>query len=687
MIRYIIWILSAIAALQPASSIQAQVQWTYHTNGNYINDIAIEGDYIWCATNGGVVRWDSRDGTYVKYTAADGLAGTKVLSVAVDTDNVKWFGTSGNGVSRFDGDTWTTFDTDDGLIDGTVHDIVCDGDDVSWFRIGNSSRLMSFDGVAWETYSTEDGLPDIRVTSFAVDSENVKWIGTYQGLCRFDGVTWKIYTTEDGLPQNRVTEIAIDPVSGDVWFCCDYDVVRFDGNTFESIRRARINSITIDADGRVWAGIEGGITHYDGDIWVTYITPEIGELNPVLAVAVGPDNVKWFGAPGGLLRYDGAVWDTFKTSDPPIDESSISLDVDRTETMWCMSAYGVFSFDGAGWAKRGTSGSEIFAPGDGDGDYWYIADRNLYHCESTGRTFTYSMAGALSNRFSALTMDNDGVLWIGYDSWEQAISSFDGHQLRTHVIDPQEEVKVISITVDKNNVKWVRTPTRYYTSSDGVTWTRQNCAGPMAVGHDNTKWFRKAYYGLLSYNGSEWISYEKDQLFTVESIAVDHRNVVWLSSVTGSLARFDGLKWMYFAEANGLGGNRVNWISVDANNIKWIGTNEGISCLDDSAIPVKVESAGSMPELFTIEGNHPNPFNPATTIDFSLPSESLVTLDIHNITGQRIRTLISGCLPAGEHEIIWDGCNDAGAPVSSGLYIARLQAGGGTVSHRMALVR
>ena len=61
----------------PTGGRQVEAQdevWTIYTNGNHVYDLAIEGDYLWAATDGGVVRWDVRDGAYIKYTGSDGLA-------------------------------------------------------------------------------------------------------------------------------------------------------------------------------------------------------------------------------------------------------------------------------------------------------------------------------------------------------------------------------------------------------------------------------------------------------------------------------------------------------------------------------------------------------------------------------------------------------------------------------------
>jgi len=70
--------------------------------------------------------------------------------------------------------------------------------------------------------------------------------------------------------------------------------------------------------------------------------------------------------------------------------------------------------------------------------------------------------------------------------------------------------------------------------------------------------------------------------------------------------------------------------------------------------------------------NHPNPFNPTTTISFSISEESKVELSIHNIKGQKIRTLLNDQITAGEHSIVWNGEDASGKKVSSGVYLYKL---------------
>ena len=93
------------------------------------------------------------------------------------------------------------------------------------------------------------------------------------------------------------------------------------------------------------------------------------------------------------------------------------------------------------------------------------------------------------------------------------------------------------------------------------------------------------------------------------------------------------------------------------------------------------------PTVFPTLASYPNPFNPVTTISFTLPASGFAELAVYNLTGQKIRTLIGGELSPGVHEVVWDGCDDSGDPVSSGIFVSRLAAGENVVTNRMMLVK
>jgi hypothetical protein len=104
----------------------------------------------------------------------------------------------------------------------------------------------------------------------------------------------------------------------------------------------------------------------------------------------------------------------------------------------------------------------------------------------------------------------------------------------------------------------------------------------------------------------------------------------------------------------------------------------------DEADPV-----AALPGRFALDQNHPNPFNPSTTITFSVPgpASGRTTLRIFNVLGQKVRTLVDGTLEPGAHTAAWDGRDDAGRPASSGIYFYTLRYGRHSRSRKMVLLR
>lgn len=96
-------------------------------------------------------------------------------------------------------------------------------------------------------------------------------------------------------------------------------------------------------------------------------------------------------------------------------------------------------------------------------------------------------------------------------------------------------------------------------------------------------------------------------------------------------------------------------------------TLTGLSAVDGN-VPT-IEKAGGFRSI------HPNPFNPSTKISFVVTRGDLVQLNVYNIRGEKVRTLVQDLLPAGEMELSWDGTDDAGKSVASGSYFARLRIG------------
>ena len=103
--------------------------------------------------------------------------------------------------------------------------------------------------------------------------------------------------------------------------------------------------------------------------------------------------------------------------------------------------------------------------------------------------------------------------------------------------------------------------------------------------------------------------------------------------------------------------------------------------------PTGIEERPTVPNEHALFESYPNPFNASTSIRYSLPAPTSVSLSIHNILGQRVRVLVNQAMPAGEHEVNWNGRDHSGSDVASGVYFIVMQAGGEQAVRKATVVR
>lgn len=105
-----------------------------------------------------------------------------------------------------------------------------------------------------------------------------------------------------------------------------------------------------------------------------------------------------------------------------------------------------------------------------------------------------------------------------------------------------------------------------------------------------------------------------------------------------------------------------------------------------STVDVEMAAFG-LPRIFKLQQNYPNPFNPSTTIEFSIPASTEIKLTIYNAMGQPVRLLVNDVMQPGNYSLLWDGLNESGESLGSGLYLARLQGDGVERTIRMLLMK
>ena len=116
----------------------------------------------------------------------------------------------------------------------------------------------------------------------------------------------------------------------------------------------------------------------------------------------------------------------------------------------------------------------------------------------------------------------------------------------------------------------------------------------------------------------------------------------------------------------------------------WTDYSNVVSVIIES---VSISDQDKIPTSFAVHQNHPNPFNPTTTLRYDLPEDALVNITIYDIMGRSIRSLVNSRQTAGYRSIQWNATNNLGEPVSAGMYIYMIQAGEFRQTRKMVLLK
>jgi beta propeller repeat protein len=118
------------------------------------------------------------------------------------------------------------------------------------------------------------------------------------------------------------------------------------------------------------------------------------------------------------------------------------------------------------------------------------------------------------------------------------------------------------------------------------------------------------------------------------------------------------------------------------------------TCGESSGVYINIQvtspvtgTAGVLPVALDIEANYPNPFNPSTTISYSVPADGFVELAVYDALGREMRTLVGGRKSAGRHEVVWDGRDGRGRMMASGVYFLRLESSGEVRTRSIVLLK
>lgn len=529
-----------------------------------LNQVTDENGFLIKDSNGNpFLQGEGGISQFKNYSSDNGLALDAINCGIIDLRGHLWFGTNGGGVSRYDGETFTTYSYEEGLVDAAVRTIFEASDGIIWF--GTIGGVSSFDGYSFSSYTTSDGLIDDNVYSITEDNAGNIWFGTGGGLSSFDGSKFTNFTIADGLPSNAIVSIVKGP-AGMIWIGTGNNgVSAYDGKTFKNYSIAdglpsnRIRSITIDSANRIWFGtIGGGVGVYDGKEFTTISTSDGLPSLVVKHVIEDQFGKIWFATENGIGRLDGNKVTSYSRAQGLPSNNINYIIEDREGKLWfCTEGGGVSRFDGNSFTSfttaQGLANNLVMTIlQDLDDSFWFgTLGGGVSHFD--GKSFSnfgtgQGLGGDLVN---SSMLDKDGNIWFGTGG---GVTRYDRKSFTT------------------------------YTTAQGLP---SNEIFSILQAKDGKIWFGTDGGGISRFDGESFTNYSTLQGLAGNAIigmTEDILGNLWFAAADGGLTRFDGKSFSNFTDLNGLGDTGALKVVSDRQGNLWVGTFNGLSFLSVSRL-------------------------------------------------------------------------------------------------------
>jgi hypothetical protein len=468
------------------------------------------------------------------------------------------------------------------------------------------------------------------------------------------------------MPSSGILGLALRSAGG-VWVGSPAGIHIYNGSWQNLNWPHRFGYVIVEApDSSIWAGGLDGIGHYKNGTWDPYGVQNTGLTERWINGIDfdGHRNVWVSTAGGGLCRFDGETWldfNPFTWGYPPwpyaTDQTMAAVEAADGRMFVGTYGQGIVVWDGTSWVRQYLQYQVIDnIVRDSTGGLWCQANSGLYHFEGdTWRRFDYSNS-PLPGYVFGLGADVAGWIWVATlgglvrtdgASWEVYTPATSGMPGNGRCYSPS------------------RAP-------DGAVWMT---AG---LNEDYTR------SGVLRFRREDttWTVFDSSNApihHVVGTVAVTSRGIVWVGFFRGNqvpyrggVARYDGTNWvMYDRDNSPLPHEQIYDIGIDWNDNPWMScASEGMAVIYDSPLPVeedrKLQAPNPKVEAF------PNPFRGATTIRLGARGTRPSEVTIVDVAGRRVRVLRTS--PAAP-SVKWDGMDDSGRPVRSGVYFAQVLAG------------
>jgi len=572
--------------------------------------------YLWLATQEGLVRYDGVRFSLFNRKNIPALKQNYVVSILEASDDSKWLGTFGGGVTRLKDNHSITITTQEGLADDIVNDVFESSDHSIW--ICSMGGLNRWKNGKLTLYTTRQGLPHRRVSSIDEDAAGTLWIGTDAGLVQMKNGVFKTYTTKDGL-SNDIVRIIRSGRDGSIWAgTSGGGLIQMKNgkftifNTRNGLANDDVTALNEDRQGILWVGSMGcNLQRFEEGKFIPYERTLSGKT--VTSIYADAEANLWVGTlEGGLFRTRQSTIRTLME-----DRYTWSIYEDSKNTKWIgTSEYGLYQYKNGQFTEfgpsRGLSDPEVFSMAeDHTGTLWVGTRRGLNWIKN-GKISVFPLQDQMPNPFiRALFVARDGAVWIG--TYGGGLGQYKNGKLRIYTTrDGLANDFIRYIFEDSSGSLWISTygggisrlkegRFRTYTVKDGLSY---NVTGPIYEDADRVIWIGTLGGGLNRFEGGRFKAFNtQNGLFDDKIFAIleDKKNNLWLSSNNGifranrkelnafargeirayhciSFGTSDGMKE---SECNG-GSQHAGWKMRDGS--LWFPTVKGIAIVDPNSI-------------------------------------------------------------------------------------------------------
>ena len=500
---------------------------------------------------------DEKSLEFQSWTKGPGLARMPVSSVQQSPDGYLWM-TAGGEIVRFDGTRFVPFNAQLMESNSPAHAFLADSQGALWIAISNT--LQRWENGKVITLTTNDGLPGDRITALNEDADANVWIGTQSGLILWSRGRFARLPGGEKIGGQTINSIFRDRKNV-MWFIAGgTEIFRFENGLLSRFadesakgRFSDAHVLLVDTASRIWLAVgEDTVLGLDKDGWHRYRIPKHVAGSRVNALAEEPDGAIWAGGASGLFLFSNGKFSAVQAGSRLAGNTVESLFVDHDGALWvgtdeglnrlqrkCLFALG--QSDGLGFGPvqglAQVSSGVVWAARTGDGIYRW-----------DGRGFSRLRAAGLSahnSQANALLVGRDGVCWVAST----------GGLLRYK--DP---------VAAADEVRWFELP------GEDVISLAEDLDGSVLAGTKSGKLWRLR-------EGS-WVAENSISISNaITAILPAPDGSIWAGSEGGGLIHLEHGAAAVFGKTNGLSGDVIHALYMDAQRVLWVGTAAGLSCL------------------------------------------------------------------------------------------------------------